>query len=85
LELAPAETIFATNSSTLLPPDLKDFTGRPDRFLALHYANNVWRQNTAEVMGTTDTTPDVYPAVADFARRGNTFSGPSTRPLSTIA
>ncbi|MCX6502233.1 MAG: 3-hydroxyacyl-CoA dehydrogenase [Microbacterium sp.] len=65
--VAPAKTIFATNSSTLLPSDLKDFTGRPDRFLALHYANHVWRQNTAEVMGTTDTDPAVYQAVVDYA------------------
>lgn len=67
--VAPERTIFATNSSTLLPSDLKEFTARPDRFLALHYANNVWRQNTAEVMGTTDTDPEVYRAVVDFAER----------------
>ncbi|GGI02861.1 3-hydroxyacyl-CoA dehydrogenase [Arthrobacter liuii] len=67
-ELAPAEAIFATNSSTLLPSDLKDFTGRPDRFLALHYANNIWAQNIAEVMGTAETDPAVYAAVVDFAR-----------------
>jgi len=67
-EVAPAKTIFATNSSTLLPSDLKDFTGRPDRFLALHYANNIWAQNIAEVMGTAETDPAVYAAVVDFAR-----------------
>ncbi|RFA21168.1 3-hydroxyacyl-CoA dehydrogenase [Subtercola boreus] len=66
-ELAPAKTIFATNSSTLLPSDLKAFTGRPDRFLALHYANQVWRNNTAEVMGTIDTDPEVYASVVAFA------------------
>jgi 3-hydroxyacyl-CoA dehydrogenase len=67
-ELAPAKTIFATNSSTLLPSDLKDFTGRPDRFLALHYANNIWAQNIAEVMGTAETDPTVFGAVVEFAR-----------------
>lgn len=67
-ELAPAKTIFATNSSTLLPSDLKDATGRPDRFLAIHYANNIWAQNIAEVMGTTDTDPAVFDAVVGFAR-----------------
>ncbi|WP_067853797.1 3-hydroxyacyl-CoA dehydrogenase [Nocardia shimofusensis] len=66
-ELAPERTIFATNSSTLLPSDIKDFTGRPDRFLALHFANRVWKMNTAEVMGTTDTDPAVFRAVAAFA------------------
>ena len=66
-ELAPAKTIFATNSSTLLPSDMKDFTGRPDKFLALHYANQVWHYNTAEIMGTSDTDPAVFAAVVEFA------------------
>ncbi|MFI6773080.1 3-hydroxyacyl-CoA dehydrogenase [Nocardia sp. NPDC050412] len=66
-ELAPAKTIFATNSSTLLPSDMKDYTGRPDKFLALHFANLVWRYNTAEVMGTAETDPQVFRAVVEFA------------------
>ncbi|MFL0361157.1 3-hydroxyacyl-CoA dehydrogenase [Curtobacterium flaccumfaciens] len=65
---AKPETIFATNSSTLLPSDLKDATGRPERFLALHFANQVWQYNTAEVMGTPDTDPDVFKTVVEFAR-----------------
>ncbi|MET4158499.1 3-hydroxyacyl-CoA dehydrogenase [Agromyces sp. PvR057] len=65
--LAPERTIFATNSSTLLPSDLSPFTGRADRFLALHFANRVWAHNTAEVMGTEATSPDVYATVVDFA------------------
>jgi 3-hydroxybutyryl-CoA dehydrogenase len=67
-DFAPAKTIFATNSSTLLPSELKDATGRPDRFLALHFANRVWQFNTAEIMGTTDTDPDVYQRVVEFAK-----------------
>ncbi|MGW4715437.1 3-hydroxyacyl-CoA dehydrogenase [Nocardia sp. NPDC004260] len=66
-QVAPERTIFATNSSTLLPSAMKDFTGRPDRFLALHFANQVWHFNTAEIMGTADTDPTVYQAVVDFA------------------
>jgi len=65
--VAPEKTIFATNSSTLLPSDIKDATGRPDRFLALHYANNVWIANTAEIMGSPDTDPAVYDEVVRFA------------------
>ena len=66
-ECAPEKTIFATNSSTLLPSDMKDSTGRPDRFLALHFANQVWKFNTAEVMGTDETDPAVFDRVVDFA------------------
>lgn len=65
--VAPAKTIFATNSSTLLPSAMKDFTGRPEKFLALHFANRLWRSNTAEVMGTPDTDPAVFDTVVEFA------------------
>jgi 3-hydroxyacyl-CoA dehydrogenase len=75
--LAPAKTIFATNSSTLLPSDLKDSTARPDRFLALHYANNIWAQNIVEVMGTAQTDPAAYAAVVEFARKRTTTPGAS--------
>lgn len=40
-KVADAHTIFATNSSTLLPSAMMDFTGRPERFLALHFANRI--------------------------------------------
>jgi 3-hydroxyacyl-CoA dehydrogenase len=68
-QVAPKKAIFVTNSSTLLPSDLADATGRPDRFLALHFANVIWVHNTAEIMGHADTDPDVYDAVVDFAKR----------------
>ncbi|QBX55644.1 3-hydroxyacyl-CoA dehydrogenase [Nocardioides seonyuensis] len=65
--LALEETIFATNSSTFLPSDIAQSTGRPSRFLALHFANEIWRLNIGEVMGHPDTDPDAYEAVAGFA------------------
>lgn len=66
-KLAPVKAIFATNTSTLLPSDLMEYTGRPDRFLALHFANQIWIRNTAEVMGTGKTDPKVYRTVVEFA------------------
>ena len=66
--VAPAKTIFATNSSTLLPSKLMNATGRPDRFLALHFANEIWKFNVGEVMGTDLTSPAVYDTVVEFAR-----------------
>ena len=67
--LAPGRTIFATNSSTLLPSDLAEATGRPDRFVALHFANDIWIYNIAEIMGHPRTDPAIYDTVVDFARR----------------
>ena len=66
--VAPEKTIFATNSSTLLPSKLMDATGRPDRFLALHFANEIWKFNVGEVMGTELTSPAAYETVVEFAR-----------------
>lgn len=64
---APAATVFATNSSSLLPSAIADATGRADRFLALHFANHIWSQNTAEIMGSPATDPAVGDRVAAFA------------------
>lgn len=65
--LAPEKTVFATNSSTLLPSDIADATGRPAKFLALHFSNEIWRQNIGEVMGHPGAATESVTAVADFA------------------
>jgi 3-hydroxyacyl-CoA dehydrogenase len=64
----PATTIFTTNTSTLLPSQLADATGRPGRFLALHFANIIWDHNIGEVMGHPGTDPAVYDDVVAFAK-----------------
>jgi 3-hydroxybutyryl-CoA dehydrogenase len=68
-QAAPARTIFATNSSTLLPSAMADFTGRPDRFLALHFADPIRITKFVEVMGHAGTNSSIYQATVDFARR----------------
>lgn len=65
--VAPEKTIFATNSSTLLPSDIAPFTGRPEKFLALHFANEVWKFNVGEVMGHAGTDAGAFEEVATFA------------------
>lgn len=66
-QVANPDTIFATNSSTLLPSAIMDATGRPDRFLALHFANEIWKFNTAEIMRTPQTDDAVFSTVVAFA------------------
>jgi 3-hydroxyacyl-CoA dehydrogenase len=67
--LAPEKTIFTTNSSTLLPSQFAEFTGRPEKFLALHFANEIWLHNTAEIMGQSKTDPNVFKQVVEFAKQ----------------
>lgn len=63
----PEKTVIATNSSTMLPSTFAEATGRPEKYLALHFANEIWRNNTAEVMGHEGTSKEAYDAVAAFA------------------
>ncbi|MDX8045852.1 3-hydroxyacyl-CoA dehydrogenase [Gracilibacillus sp. S3-1-1] len=67
-KLAPSHTIFATNTSTLLPSQFVEATGRPEKFLALHFANEIWLNNTAEVMKQPATDEQVFNDVLDFAK-----------------
>jgi len=66
--LAAAGTIFATNTSSFLPSQFAAVTGRPEKFLALHFANEIWTRNTAEVMGHPGTDPKVFEQVCSFAK-----------------
>lgn len=67
-EVAPEKTIFASNSSTMLPSQFAQFTGRPEKFLNLHFANEIWKNNTAEVMGHPGTDAKYADIVEEFAR-----------------
>ena len=66
-EHLPDKTIIVTNSSTLLPSMFAESTGRPESYLALHFANEIWRNNTAEVMGHPQTSQAAYDEVVAFA------------------
>lgn len=65
--LLPAHTLLATNSSTLLPAQFAEATGRPDQYCALHFANMIWSMNLAEVMAHADTADDTLRAITGFA------------------
>lgn len=65
--LIPEKAILCTNSSTLLPSTFAEYTGRPEKYCALHFANTIWKNNTGEVMGHPGTDPEVYNQVVAFA------------------
>ena len=66
-DLLDEDTILCTNSSTLLPSMFAQYTGRPEKYCALHFANTIWKNNTGEVMGHPGTDPEIYNAVVQFA------------------
>jgi 3-hydroxyacyl-CoA dehydrogenase len=67
-KIADQKTIIVTNSSTLLPSVLADSTGRPEKFLGYHFANSIWRGNTAEIMPGKKTDPSLPATFVDFSR-----------------
>lgn len=66
-DLLPEKTILVTNSSTMLPSRFAEYTGRPEKYLSLHFANTIWKNNTAEVMGHPGTDKAIYDKVVAFA------------------
>lgn len=68
-KVAPAKTIFATNSSTMLPSQFAEYTGRPAQFVALHFANEIWKHNTGEVMKHPGTSDETFNSVLEFAKQ----------------
>lgn len=69
-KLAPLmdeKTVLVTNSSTLLPSKFAKYTGRPNKYLSLHFANSIWRNNTAEIMVQPQTDSKYFDIVMKFA------------------
>ena len=67
-KVAPEKSVFVTNSSTMIPSQFAEYTGRPEKFLALHFANQVWKNNTGEVMGHAGTDENVTLQIIEFAK-----------------
>ena len=66
-DLLDEDTILVTNSSTLLPSMFAEYTGRPEKYCSLHFANTIWKNNTAEIMGHAGTDPEIFQKVVAFA------------------
>ena len=65
--LLPAHTLLATNSSTFLPSDFAEHTGRPEKYCALHFANLIWKMNVAEIMAHPGTSEETLATITRFA------------------
>lgn len=65
--LMPEKTILVTNSSTLLPSKFAKYTGRADKYLSLHFANSIWKNNTAEIMSQPKTDRKNFDEIMKFA------------------
>ena len=66
---APAPTIFASNTSSLSIGDMAMATGRPDRFVGLHFFNPVPLMPLVEVVRAVSTGPETLERAMTFVRR----------------
>jgi 3-hydroxybutyryl-CoA dehydrogenase len=66
---APAPTIFASNTSSLSIGDMAVATGRPDRFVGLHFFNPVPLMPLVEVVRAVSTGSDTLERAMTFVRR----------------
>jgi 3-hydroxybutyryl-CoA dehydrogenase len=66
-EICPDHAIFTTNSSTLLPSQIAESTGRPDRFAALHF-HDCSLTNVVDIMPHPGTSEQTISTILDFCR-----------------
>lgn len=67
--VCPARTVFATNTSSLLPSMFARESGRPDRLAALHFHTPPWVSSVVDVMPHPDTSASTTELLVAFARR----------------
>ena len=80
--LLPEKTVLVTNSSTLLPSKLADYTGRPNKFLSMHFANSIWKNNIVEVMGHERTEEKYFNEIIEFGESIKMIPLPVTKEKS---
>ena len=63
----PEHTLLVTNTSTLLPSQFAEATGRPEKYCTLHFANLIWELNVGEIMAHPGTAESTVEAVTRYA------------------
>jgi 3-hydroxybutyryl-CoA dehydrogenase len=67
-EIVNAEAVFATNTSSLSVIDQAAATGRPDRFVGLHYFNPAQVMKLVEVVRCVTSSDEAFETALQFAR-----------------
>jgi 3-hydroxybutyryl-CoA dehydrogenase len=67
-EIVKPEAVFATNTSSLAVIDQAAVTGRPERFVGLHYFNPAQVMTLVEVVRCVTTSEEALQTALEFAR-----------------
>ncbi|MFE4813547.1 3-hydroxyacyl-CoA dehydrogenase family protein [Peribacillus simplex] len=70
-ELAPAETIFATNSSTIVNSLIASMTNRPDKFINMHFFFPPLIMDCVEVVMSDQTSEETAKLAMEVTERMN--------------
>jgi hypothetical protein len=68
-DLLPDKCIIASNSSYFVPSVLSQFVRLPERFAHLHFHVPVLRQSVADIVGCSQTRPEVLQQLRQLAER----------------
>ncbi|MGO9243372.1 MAG: 3-hydroxyacyl-CoA dehydrogenase NAD-binding domain-containing protein [Verrucomicrobiia bacterium] len=63
------DCIIASNTSAIPIDDLAEASGRPKRFVGIHFFNPVHKMPLVEIVRGTKTAPEVVAAAVEFAKR----------------
>ena len=80
--LLDAKTVVATNSSTLLPSTFAKYTGRPAKYLSMHFANSIWKNNIIEIMAHSETNDKSFNFAIKVAEEMNMVPLPVNKEKS---
>jgi len=67
-EIVKPEAVFATNTSSLAVIDQAAVTGRPERFVGLHYFNPAQVMKLVEVVRCVTSSEEAFQTALEFAR-----------------
>ena len=68
-KVAPADTVFASNTSSLSVTEMAAVTTRAPRFLGMHFFNPVHKMKLLEIVKALETTPEVVKIAEEVGRR----------------
>jgi 3-hydroxybutyryl-CoA dehydrogenase len=76
-QVVKAEAVFATNTSSLAVIDQAAATGRPERFVGLHYFNPAQVMKLVEVVRCVTTSDEAFETALAFARSEDKLAIPT--------
>ncbi len=66
--ICPAGTIFASNTSSISITDIASATGRPDRFIGMHFFNPATAMKLVEIIRGVGTSDETFATVEALAK-----------------